>query len=239
MRDLKCANELIQKIKPDLICHLAGTFSNNYEIDYPANVLTTKNILEAVRGLVKNCRIMLIGSSAEFGIVEKDENPIIECRPLRPTSVYGLTKVFQTYLMQYYINAFSLDIVMARAFNIIGKGISNKLFIGRVYQQIQQLKNNEIKKIVVGNLDNERDYISIEDAIKHYIKILLYGKKGAVYNVGNGVPLKTRVILNKVLDEEEIDFKFIETARSERDNIYDVPQIYADVSKLKDLVENE
>jgi GDP-4-dehydro-6-deoxy-D-mannose reductase len=239
LRDFKCASEIILKTKPDLICHLAGTFSNDYEIDYSANVLATKNILENIKTLGKNCRIMLIGSSAEYGVVEKDESPIIESRALRPTSVYGLTKVYQTYLMQYYFNAFNLDIVMARAFNIFGKGISDKLFIGRVYQQIQQLKNNEIKKIIVGNLDNERDYISIEEAIKHYIKILLHGKKGEIYNVGNGVPVKTRVILNKVLDEENIDIKYVETAKSERDNTYDVPQIYADTSKLRGLMENE
>ena len=237
--DFKSVKELLLETKPDFICHFAGTFSNDYEKDYGSNVLTTKNVLEAVRGLERECRIMLAGSAAEYGVVEKSDNPISETKPLYPTSVYGLTKVYQTYLMQYYLNAFNLDIVMARTFNIFGKGISEKLFIGRVYQQIQQLKNNEIKKIVLGNLDNERDYISIEEAIKHYIKILFYGKKGEIYNVGNGVPVKTRVILNKVLSEENIDINFIEAAKSERDNIYDVPQIYADISKLKDLVENE
>ena len=233
--DFKGVNALLLKTRPDFIYHLAGTFSNEYEKDYAANVLATKNVLDAVRNLKKECRVMLFGSAAEYGIVLKDENPIKESRALCPVSVYGLTKVYQTYLMQYYCNAFNLDIVMARPFNIFGREISSKLFVGRVYQQIQLLKNNEIEKIVLGNLDSERDYISIDDAIEHYVTIMLYGNSGEVYNVGNGVPVKTKTILKKILKEENVDESRVETAKLERDNFYDVSQIYADMNKLQGL----
>jgi GDP-4-dehydro-6-deoxy-D-mannose reductase len=233
--DFKGINALLLKTRPDFIYHLAGTFSNEYEKDYAANVLATKNVLDAVRNLKKECRVMLFGSAAEYGIVLKDENPIKESRALCPVSVYGLTKVYQTYLMQYYCNAFNLDIVMARPFNIFGREISSKLFVGRVYQQIQLLKNNEIEKIVLGNLDSERDYISIDDAIEHYVTIMLYGNSGEVYNVGNGVPVKTKTILKKILKEENVDESRVETAKLERDNFYDVSQIYADMNKLQGL----
>jgi len=233
--DIKSVNALLLKTKPDFIYHLAGTFSNEYEKDYAANVLATKNVLDVVGNVKKDCRVMLVGSAAEYGVVLRDDNPIDESRDLRPVSVYGLTKVYQTFLMQYYLNAFNLDIVMARPFNIFGRGISNKLFVGRVYQQIQLLKDNEIDKIVLGNLDNERDYISIDKAIEHYITIMLYGKSGEVYNVGNGVPVQTKTILKMILEEENIDESCVETTRLERDNIYDVSQIYADINKLKGL----
>ena len=135
--DFESVNELLLKTKPDFIYHLVGSFSNEYEKDYAANVLATKNVLEAVRNLEKDCRVMLFGSAAEYGVVVKGENPIKESRALRPVSVYGLTKAYQTALMHYYLNALNLDIVMARPFNIFGRGISCKLFVGRVYQQIQ------------------------------------------------------------------------------------------------------
>jgi len=44
--------ELIFKVQPERIFHLAGSFTNNYSIDYPANVLSTKNILDS---LLKIC----------------------------------------------------------------------------------------------------------------------------------------------------------------------------------------
>ena len=233
--DLESVNTLLLETKPDFIYHLAGTFSNEFEKDYAANVLAAKNVLESVRGLKKECRVMLVGSAAEYGVVVKDENPIKESRALCPVSVYGLTKVYQTFLMKYYLNAFNLDIVMARPFNIYGRGISNKLFMGKVYQQIQLLKNNKIDKITLGNLENERDYISIDETIKHYVAIMRFGKRGEIYNVGNGLPVRTKALLRKVLEEENVDESLVETARLERDNVYDVPQIYADITKLKGL----
>jgi GDP-4-dehydro-6-deoxy-D-mannose reductase len=235
LRDFESVNALLLKTKPDFIYHLAGTFSNEYEKDYAANVFATKNLLEAVSVTEKECRVMLVGSAAEYGAVVKAENPIKESRALCPMSVYGLTKVYQTFLMQYFLNVFNLDVVMARPFNIFGRGISSKLFVGKVYQQIQLLKNNEIEKIILGNLNNERDYISIDEAIEHYVTIMLYGKRGEVYNVGSGVPVQTKTILKKILEEENVDESLVETAKLERDNAYDVPQIYADINKLKGL----
>mgnify|MGYP000500518884 CR=1 FL=1 len=108
-------------------------------------------------------------------------------------------------------------------------------FVGRVYRQIRALKKGEIKKITVGNLDSGRDYIPINDTVMHYITIMERGKKGEIYNVGNGVPMKTGVLLNKILDEENVDSEFIEVANSARDKVYDASQVYADIEKLKEL----
>ncbi|HIC05027.1 MAG TPA: NAD-dependent epimerase/dehydratase family protein [Candidatus Marinimicrobia bacterium] len=229
------SKELVVQTEPDLIYHLAGTFSSDYETGYAANVLTTRNVLEAVRTGDKRCRVLLIGSAAEYGVTYIGENPVKETKLLKPASIYGLMKVYQTHLMKYYVHSFDVDVVMARTFNIYGKGISDNLFVGRVYQQIQMLKNGGIEKIQLGNLDNERDYISIEEATRHYVTIMQRGEKGEVYNVGKGIPVKTRTILEQILEEEGVDIRVVESVTSKRDQIYDVPQIYADVSKLKQL----
>lgn len=63
---------------------------------------------------------------------------------------------------------------MARTFNLLGKNMSDKIFIGKLYRQIDEFKRGALNKIILGNLDNKRDYISIEDAIKIYID---YGKR--------------------------------------------------------------
>jgi GDP-4-dehydro-6-deoxy-D-mannose reductase len=233
--DLTSVRSLLEKVKPDAIFHFAGSFSNEYTKDYATNVLATKNLLNVVKSLKINCRVLLVGSAAEYGDIAEDDNPVQEIHPLNPISVYGLTKVFQTYLMKYYSNTYSMDIVMARPFNIYGKNISEKLFVGKVYQQIKLLKENKIEKIVIGNLDNERDYITLDDTLSHYIRIMQYGKSGEIYNVGNGFPTKTKVILDKILEEENIDKGLVESTMSERDQKSDIKRIYANVTKLKGL----
>ena len=76
--------EVIKAVKPDHIYNFAGTFSNNYEIDYQANVLLPKNIFDAILSLDFHSRVLLIGSSAEYGFVQEQDNPITEEHSLRP-----------------------------------------------------------------------------------------------------------------------------------------------------------
>jgi len=66
--------------------------------------------------------------------------------------------------MKYYCVNHSLDIVMARTFNLLGRGQSDRLFIGRIYRQIDLFKFGKINKIVLGNMNSTRDYITINKA---------------------------------------------------------------------------
>ena len=43
---------------------------------------------------------------------------------------------------------------MARPFNLKGKGVSEKLFVGHVYAQIDDIKAGKKKAITVGNLEH-------------------------------------------------------------------------------------
>lgn len=229
--------ELIKMIRPERIYHLAGSFTNNYDIDYPVNVLSTKNILDALLKFAISSRVLLIGSSAEYGFVNVKDNPISESHPLRPCRIHGLTKVYQTYLMNFYYKVYQMDIVMARTFNLSGNGrrISKLMFIGKVCEQIEKIKRGELSKIVIGNLEAKRDYIDVQEAVKYYQRIMERGKTGEVYNVGSGSSIKMRDLLALLLKEAGFDFKIVEEATLPVPDRTDIPEIYADIGKLKGL----
>jgi len=230
-------NNLIKQYQPKAIYHLAGSFTQNFENDYKSNVMTTKNILDAMVELSPKSRILLIGSAAEYGILKFEDCPIKENAQLRPCNPYGLTKIYQKFLMDYYINQYSLDIVMARPFNIYGKGASPLLFIGNLYKQISLYKSGDISSISLGNIENKRDYIFIEDAIKHYIKIMQYGISGEIYNVASGKATLTKDLLKTILDQEGLNISIIEpNTRSIQAN--DSSVIFADISKLQRLYDD-
>lgn len=228
---------LIDKIRPERIYHLAGSFTNNYDIDYPANVLSTKNILDALLKLAVPCRVLLVGSSAEYGFINAGDNPVNENQPLRPCRIHGLTKVYQTYLMNFYCRIFQMDLVMARTFNLCGDGkrISRLTFIGKLCEQIEKFKRGEIPKIVVGNLEAKRDYIDVREAVKYYQKIMEYGKVNEVYNVGSGTCVKMRDLLVIILKESGLDIKVVEDIIPSLPDKTDIPEICADLRKIKKL----
>ncbi|MBM3701252.1 MAG: NAD-dependent epimerase/dehydratase family protein, partial [Actinobacteria bacterium] len=115
--DFKEAYRIISEINPDQIYNLAGSFSNDFETDYRNNVLLTKNIFDSILKLNINTRVLIIGSAAEYGVINIKDNPIKEDYKLNPASIYGLTKVFQTNLMTYYFNSKKINVVMVRTFN--------------------------------------------------------------------------------------------------------------------------
>ncbi len=170
LSDYDSVKMIIGTVKPDQIYNFAGSFSNDYALDYKVNVLLTKNIFDSVIELKLDSRILLVGSAAEYGAIDEKDNPINENYPLNPVSVYGLTKVYQTNLMNFYYKIKNINVVMARTFNLRSSNISEKLFIGRLYKQIDEYKKGVITKISLGNLQNKRDYIDIDEAVMRYWK---------------------------------------------------------------------
>jgi nucleoside-diphosphate-sugar epimerase len=236
LTNYESVDNLIQEIQPDQIYHLAGSFSNDYDIDYANNVLTTKNILDSLLKHQVSCRVLLIGSAAEYGLVKEEDNPVKEGQPLNPVSIYGLTKVYQTHLMNFYCQVRNLDIVMARTFNLLGRNTSNHLFIGRVYQQIEEYKKGKVDKIILGDLQSKRDYVEIQEAVECYEKIMNYGNSGNVYNVGKGSSIRLSDLLKKVLAENHLSIDIVDSRMKNHTNKINVNDIFADLSKINIII---
>ncbi|MFX0071614.1 MAG: GDP-mannose 4,6-dehydratase [Candidatus Hermodarchaeota archaeon] len=227
-------NKIIQEVKPDEIYNFSGSFSNIFEKDYLNNVIVTKNIFDSiVLNENYNCKILINGSAAEYGFLKDINMPIKENHPLNPISSYGLTKIYQTYLAITYFLRNDVQVYIARPFNIIGYGISTNLFIGRLLEGIKNnIKNKD--KIVVGNLNNERDYLDIEDLIRAYDKIMNYGSPGEIYNIGSGISIKMQNLFDMFLKLFGIATTEVEINKNFTSK-YDVPKIIADISKLSKL----
>jgi len=228
-------DELLRSVRPSKIYHCAGSTTNNFEEDYKSNVLTTFYLLQTIKELNLPCRILLIGSSGEYGTPESSSGFISEDHPLNPVSVYGLTKVFQTQLMKYYHNNHGLDVVMARIFNLDGDGISPVLFPGRVRSQIRDYLDKKITKIKVGNLSSYRDYLPVEDAILDLMTIMEKGKPGEVYNVGSSRPIQMRDFLQQLLTSHNIDMNAVEIDPEYGSKSSRVSIIASDLTKIKAL----
>lgn len=226
----------IERTRPDLIMHLAATFSNDFNEAYAVNVNATRHMLKAVEESALSTRVVLIGSAAEYGLVSVEENPIVEDRVLRPVSIYGMTKAWQTELAYVYAIR-GVNVVVARVFNLIGPGLSDRLFIGRLYKQIEELRRGGRVRIEVGPLSAVRDYISINDAITQLLVIADYGEAGEVYHVASGQPVTMRELLARELAAHGLnDSIVVEGADLSNRRGYDVPSIYADISKTTALL---
>ncbi|MSU55799.1 MAG: NAD-dependent epimerase/dehydratase family protein [Candidatus Taylorbacteria bacterium] len=234
--DSGAVQRLIAGVRPDKVYHLVGTFTNVYETDYTANVLSTKYLLDAILSVSLPCRVLLIGSSAEYGVPQNADTPVSETHPLVPVSIYGLTKVFQHTLMETYVAMYHMDIVMARTFNLLGKGISPVLLTGNIASQVEEYTRGERRKIETADLAGARDYIAVERAVEYYRAIMEKGKTGEVYNVGSGTSTPLRAVVSEVLAEKGLSMDIVTETASPVPGKIVVQRIVADIKKTDALI---
>ena len=219
---------LMKKKKPDFVWNMSGSYTNNFRKDLTTNVITNYELFINVIKLKLKSKILVIGSASEYGLnPKKNSIAVTEGSELKPNSIYSWSKISLFYLIKFFSSVHNLNIVYARIFNIYGKGITDKLFVGKINNLIKTKKLN-IKKL--RGLDSKRDYSSVKDVANKLRKIMLKGKKGHVYNVGSG-KLTTNLKLINILFNKNHSFK---KKMISNDNYYDV-SYRSNNSKFKKL----
>jgi nucleoside-diphosphate-sugar epimerase len=236
--DVRDASQLyaaLESAAPDLVLHLAGAFSGDLDEMYAVNVLPARRILEHVSHASPKTRVVLIGSAAEYGVVRPEENPVREDRVLAPVSTYGVSKAWQTQLLGHYAGR-GVNVVCARIFNLFGDGVSSSLFSGRLQRQIAELQAKSRAVIEVGSLTAVRDYVSTDAAADQLLVIAERGATGEIYHVASGIPVTMRDLMLKQLALHGVDPSLVRESPDLSNRVgYDVPVIYADMTKARVL----
>lgn len=209
--DKNQVDNIIYQFQPDYILHLASFSSvafswKNPVASFSNNTNIFLNLLEQIRAMNLNCRVLSIGSSEEYGNVEENDMPLTEEHSLKPVSPYAVARVSQEMLSKIYVDGYKLDIVITRSFNHIGPGQRDIFVVSSFAKQLADIKkNNKHAELITGNLSIIRDFLDVRDVVKAYHKLFKSGRKGEVYNVcsGNGTSLET--IIKKMMNLLDIN----------------------------------
>lgn len=189
---------LIRSISPDAIIHLAGANRGSLHDLFTINVIGTENLLEALHQEISDCKVLVVGSSAEYGYSGYD--PISEDAPLRPLSAYGISKVAEDLLAQSYARKDSLPIAVARPFNLIGPGQPASFVSGRIIDQVIEIEMGLRKVMQLGYIGSSRDFIDVRDVVSAYWQILSHECfedlfAGSATNIGSGTATPIKELL--------------------------------------------
>jgi GDP-4-dehydro-6-deoxy-D-mannose reductase len=185
-------NKLIIDIQPDYILHLASFSSVAQSWKEPVtsflnNTNAFLNLVEAVRLQSINSKILSVGSSEEYGIVNKRDLPLTEKKHLSPANPYAVARVSEEQLAQVYVKGYNLNICCTRSFNHIGPGQTDNFVVSSIAKQFAEIAISHKKPVIkIGAGLIIRDFVDIDDVIFAYNKILEKGVSGEVYNVCTG-----------------------------------------------------
>jgi len=205
IKDAVAIRELIEKVRPDRIYHLAAqsyvkaSWTSPTET-FMTNVNGTLNLFEAIRAAKINPKILLTGSSEEYGLVNKNELPIKETNPLRPFSPYAVSKISQDYLGYQYFKSYNMQIIRTRAFNLTGPRRGDVFVDSNFAKQIVMIEKKMIEPVIkVGNLEAYRDFIDVRDVVRAYWLAMNKCDIGEVYNIASGKATRIRDILDMLI----------------------------------------
>ncbi len=193
-------SQLLKSIQPDYIFHLAGIHQGSPQKIYSVNVLGSIHLLENVRQFSPQTHVLLIGSAAEYGHVPLAELPVTEDHICNPYGSHAISKYAVTLAAREYVDNYGLKVIVARPFNIIGAGVPPSLLVGAILKRAKQaLLDSGDPEIVVGNLDTERDFIAVDDAVDAYTRLLLNYHTAGVFNICSGTPRSVRSVVEELL----------------------------------------
>ena len=236
--DREAIVELVNRVRPDYIYHLAAQSSvglswKNPDLTMDVNIKGTIHVLDAIRELDYRPRILLIGSGEEYGHVRPEEVPIVEDSVLRPGNLYAVTKACQNMVGKIYSDAYDMDIMSVRAFNHVGPNQAPLFVVADFCKQVAEIEAGLRDPVMkVGNLSAKRDFTDVRDVVQAYVLLMEHGKAGETYNVGSGKAIQISEILEKIIAMSEVDIR-VEVDK-DRLRPVDVPIIEADVKKIFD-----
>ena len=182
-------------IREDLhfILHAAGVASPVFYMKYPLETIEsavqgTKNLLELARRN-KNLEGFLFFSSSEiYGDPDPQAVPTPETyhgyvSSVGPRACYDESKRLGETISTIYHQQFNVPTKIVRPFNVFGPGMKHN--DRRVIPMFTYEALNGRPLPVHGDGRQTRTFCYVTDAISGFLKILLRGKQGEPYNIGN------------------------------------------------------
>lgn len=238
LRDQSSVTELLENTRPDYILHLAGQSQVMASWHAPAETLQTNvigqvHLLEAIRHRgAPFPRVLVVGSSEEYGLVQENELPVTEDQQLRPLSPYAVSKIAQDLLAHQYFRSYGIPCLRARAFNHDGPRRGEVFVTSAFARQIAEIELGLREPVIlVGNLKARRDYTDVRDIVRGYWMLLERGLPGEVYNLCSGRSHSIREVLDFFLAQATVrDIEVREDPARLRPS--DVPNLYGSAAKI-------
>ena len=205
--DSRFLREVWKDWSPDLVYHLAAQAYNGEswkaeETTYLLNIKGSRNVFECCRELSPMARLIPACSSAAYGMVPQEMQPINEdSTPLRPISPYGVSKAsMEMMARQFHLN-YKMDVVLPRLFIHVGPDHPPVTALQNFARQLASIKLGRQEAVLkVGNLGSSRDFVDVRDGARALVLLGEAGESGQTYNLCSGKAWTMQECLDRLIE---------------------------------------
>lgn len=175
---------------PEVVYHLAalshvGESWADPSTQFRVNAEGTLNVVAAAAALGIR-RVVVIGSSEEYGEVDPATLPVDESAALRPITPYGAAKAAAETAALQMGRATDLEVVCVRPFPHTGPGQTDRFLVPALAARIARAEREGTDTVVMGSRTPMRDLSDVRDVVRAYRLLAIAGRPGLAYNVCSG-----------------------------------------------------
>ena len=175
--DAVSLNKIVKEVQPDEIYNLAAQSQVRISFEIPQFTIQTNgvgvmNMLDAFKNYAPEARFYQASSSEMFGNSIDDDGFQRETTPMHPVSPYGCAKLLGYSLVRHYHRAYGLFASNGILFNHESPRRSSNFVTAKIVKQAVQIKKGLAGKLVLGNLDSQRDWGHSRDYVDAMRRIL-------------------------------------------------------------------
>lgn len=238
--DLSNVMRIVEKYEPQEIYNLAAQSSVRLSFEQPIgtlqfNIISTANLLEAVRIVNSKIKFYQASSSEMFGRIEKKNLPVDENFIFHPVSPYGISKAAAHWTTINYREAYGIFTACGILFNhesvLRGKNFVTKKIINTAIK----IKQGSSNKLTLGDLKISRDW-GYAPRYVEAMYLMLQHDKPIDCIICSGEVHSLEEFVRKVFQRLDLDFdKFVAIDKSLYRPV-DLEIIYGDNSKAKKML---
>jgi|LakMenEpi03Aug12_release.lakeMendotaPanAssembly.Ray.scaffolds.fasta_scaffold440505_2 GDPmannose 4,6-dehydratase len=167
-------HDVIKNIMPDFCFNFASAqpqYENNAINMFCANTMSTLYILDFLQKYKKDCKYLSCGSCWEFG---QNINGYFDLTSqCNPSSIYGISKLSNRHIIDYYRNTHNMFVVHVVLFNHDSSKRSDFFLCKKIINHFKNVYNNEsIDPFVCENIDAEKDWSDSRDFVRAFWNML-------------------------------------------------------------------
>ena len=211
LRNASATMRLIETAPPDAVIHLAAQSAvpesfRDPETTLQINLVGTLHLLQALDSAGFKGRLLYVGTGDVYGLVPASELPVTEARVPHPRNPYAVSKLAAEALCWQWHASKGMDVVLARPFNHIGAGQSDRFAVSDFARQVAAIKRGRRPPVVrVGDLEVTRDFTDVDDVVEAYLALLDRGEAGETYNICSGVEHSLRSLLEQLIELSNVE----------------------------------
>ena len=169
--------EVIERVRPDIVVHLAGqasvgaAISGGADLTWRVNLTGTLTLALALNRLAPEAGVLFASSSEVYGRAFT-QSPVVEDVVLEPINAYAKSKALAERVLADVL-APTTKLIVARPFNHTGPGQREDFVLPSFAGQVARIEAGlQPPRLAVGNISVQRDVLDVRDVVAAYLSLI-------------------------------------------------------------------